>query len=92
VTNRRRTTQDDLARARESLARARAASADPWRVAELQLRYDRLLETALEEDAAGPRPALARHTAPAARTRVEPFPLAWVDESGRTRRSRGEPS
>lgn len=90
MTRRRRTTQDELARARESLARARASSADPWRVAELQLKYDRLLEAALEEDAVRPRPGLA--VVPAARTRAEPFPLEWVDESGRARRSRGEPS
>lgn len=88
---RRRTTNEELARARESLARARASSADPWRVAELQLKYDRLLEAALEEDAAGPRPGLAAvRDVPAARTRAEPFPLEWVDESGRARRSRGE--
>lgn len=92
MTRRRRTIQDELARARESLARARASQADPWRVAELQLRYDRLLEAALEEDAAGPRPALAVRDVPAARTRAEPFPLEWVDESGRPRRGRGEPS
>lgn len=89
---RRRTTQDELARARESLARARASQADPWRVAELQLRYDRLLEAALEEDAVGSRLALAVERVPAARTRAEPFPLEWVDESGRPRRGRGEPS
>jgi len=37
----------DLERARDAVADARAAQADPWRVAELQLRYDRLNERAL---------------------------------------------
>jgi len=88
--SRRRTTQDELARARESLARARASSADPWRVAELQLRYDRLLERALEEAEAGAGPETRLAVVPVVRTRAEPFPLDWVDESGRPRRGRGE--
>jgi hypothetical protein len=37
----------DLHRARESLARARASHADPWRIAELQLHHDRIAERAM---------------------------------------------
>ena len=37
----------DLHRAREALARARSAHADPWRIAELQLAHDRIAERAM---------------------------------------------
>ena len=37
----------DLERARDAVADARANQADPWRVSELQLRYDRLNERVL---------------------------------------------
>ncbi len=40
----------DLERARDALAEARAQHADPWRVAELQLRYDRLNERVMAEE------------------------------------------
>lgn len=90
----RRSAADDLVRAREALARARERGADPWRLVELQTKYDALLERALEEDAATPRPELVRRGPPEPRRRAEPFPMAWVDESGRSRRGDGggEPS
>jgi len=48
----------DLERARDALADAKARRADPWRVAELQLVYDRLNERAMavEFDSALPPP------------------------------------
>lgn len=51
----------DLARARDALAAAKAASADPWRVAELQARHDALAEAALAaedtfDESLGPSP------------------------------------
>lgn len=59
----------DLERARDALAAAREAQADPWRVSELQLRYDRLNERvmAVEFDESLPPPG---------RTRAAPVPLA----------------
>lgn len=48
----------DLERARESLARARSSGADPWRIQELQIKYDRLNEAAMDaefEPEPGPR-------------------------------------
>lgn len=40
----------ELEQARDALVSARAAHADPWRVTELQLAYDRLQERALETE------------------------------------------
>lgn len=40
----------ELERARDALADAKEHQADPWRVAELQLRYDRLNEQAMAEE------------------------------------------
>jgi hypothetical protein len=37
----------DLHRAREALARAKANKSDPWRIAELQLAHDRIAERAM---------------------------------------------
>lgn len=72
-----------LERAREALARARAsAKTDPWRLAELQLRHDEALARALDAADDGDVQAAA----PGPRGPVEPFPLYWVDESGRSRR------
>lgn len=56
---------ENLRRAREALARARDGGADPWRVAELQLRYDAALAVALDspdvDDGDGPpRPRRGR--------------------------------
>lgn len=61
----------DLERTRNSLARARASKADPWRVQELQLAHDRLAERALaiefdEDDADSP---------PAPRRKERPWPV-----------------
>lgn len=75
-----------LERAREALAKARAsARTDPWRLAELQLRHDEALARALDAPDGGDGPAAA----PAPRGPVEPFPLDWVDESGRYGSRRG---
>jgi hypothetical protein len=47
----------ELERARDALAAAREAQADPWRVAELQLRYDRLNERVMAVEFDGEYPA-----------------------------------
>jgi len=57
----------DLERARVALATAKERREDPWRVSELQLRYDRLNERVLDVELA---PDLAY---PAPRTRA-PYP------------------
>lgn len=54
----------DLERARDALADARAAQADPWRVAELQLRYDRLQERVLDAEFDSGLPPPPRGPAP----------------------------
>lgn len=60
----------DLHRARESLARARASRADPWRISELQLAHDRLAERAMavefdeEYDVVDDAPPAGRKGAP----------------------------
>lgn len=64
----------DLHRARESLARARASRADPWRIAELQLAHDRLAERAMavefDEDY-----DVDVDAPPAGRGKVDPWPV-----------------
>lgn len=80
MTRRRRTAHERLQRAREYLARARASSADPWRIEELRLRYEDALAAAM----ADPDEPVS-DDAPSPRRRADPVPLAWVDESGRRR-------
>lgn len=53
----------ELERAREALADAKERGADPWRVAELQLRYDRLNERAMTEEFDGALPPPGRRAA-----------------------------
>lgn len=55
----------DLERAREAVADARASRADPWRVTELQLRYDRLNERAFKCEFDSGLPPPGRTRAPA---------------------------
>ena len=62
----------DLERARDALADARANQADPWRVAELQLRYDRLNETALTLEFDESLPPAVRGRAPSVPLPREP--------------------
>lgn len=57
----------ELERARQAVENARANRADPWRVSELQLRYDRLNETVLSLELDGDIPAM--------RTTATPVPL-----------------
>jgi hypothetical protein len=54
----------DLERARDALSAARAAQADPWRVTELQLRYDRLNERVLAAEFDSGLPPPPRGPAP----------------------------
>lgn len=83
--HRRRSVFDRLVSAREAVARAVATGADPWRVAELRQREQELTEAAAD---AGPDTGLAlEHVVPSARVPAEPWPLEWVDEAGRTRKS-----
>jgi hypothetical protein len=79
---------DALTRAREALVRARTSTkTDPWRVAELQLRYDEALAAALD---AGAVDAPAPRGGPPAPRRPEPAaPLARLDESVPPRVRRG---
>ncbi len=58
----------ELERARDALADARANQADPWRVSELQLRYDRLNERVLEVE--------FEDSPPPGRTRAPAVPVA----------------
>ncbi len=58
----------ELERARDALADARAQQADPWQVSELQLRYDRLNERVLEVE--------FEDSPPPGRTRAPVVPVA----------------
>lgn len=60
--------QERLDRAREALATAKARRDDPWRVAELQLAYDRASERVLDLE-------LTEAHAPAARGPAERWPV-----------------
>lgn len=54
----------DLERARDALADARAAGADPWRISELQLRHDRLSALAFDAEFDSDLPPPPRGPAP----------------------------
>ncbi len=64
----------ELERARDALADARAKQADPWRVSELELRYNRLNERVLEVE--------FEDSPPPGRTRAPVVPLS---QEGRRR-------
>lgn len=62
----------ELERAREAVATARATGADPWRVAELQLRYDRLNAAAFAAEFDDALPPPGRGPAPVVPLAPEP--------------------
>lgn len=88
VTRRSTTPHAVLARAAEALAKAVDAKADPWRVAELRLKYDAALESALADESVDAGRGLQLDTV--ARAAVPALPLAWLDESVPARARRGE--